>query len=141
MELSMKKFWRHQWWVITVLTTIPLVALAAQITFEPGRVISSDDVNNNFNDLYDRTAGLPLRVQIVTGAGCAVSADVSDCTCPNNSVPIGGGAAAGGQANVLNASQALPAASPTFWRTACANTTTGARVTCVAPFAVCLFIR
>jgi hypothetical protein len=141
MELSMKKFWRHQWWVITVLTTIPLVALAAQITFSPGTPIRSTDVNANFTELYQRTAALPLRVELANGAQCAVSADVSDCTCPNNSVPVGGGAAAGGDANVLNASQALPAASPTFWRTACANTTTGARVTCVAPFAVCLFIR
>jgi hypothetical protein len=139
MELVMQKFRRHQWWLVTVLITIPLAAWGAQITFAAGQPIRSADVNNNFNELYRAVAGLPLQVTIAT-ATCDVSDAQSDCSCPGDSVPIGGGAAAGGT-NVLNASQALPANAPTFWRTACADTVSGVRVTCLAPFAVCLRVR
>ncbi len=67
----MTKFSRHKWWIVTVLITAPLVAIAAVPNiFSPNTVISSAQVNANFAALDTRlgaveapTSGL-LRVHL-----------------------------------------------------------------------------
>jgi hypothetical protein len=56
----MRKFEGHKWWVLTVLVTAPLVAIAAGVpnVFSPGTVISSGQVNDNFKNLADRLTAL-----------------------------------------------------------------------------------
>ena len=51
----MTKFSRHKWWIVTVLITAPLVAIAAVPNiFSPNTVISSSQVNANFSGLDSR---------------------------------------------------------------------------------------
>src|SRR5215471_10509775 len=54
------KFGRHRWWMLTVLLTAPLVAVAAGVPnmFTSGTVISSAQVNENFKNLADRVTAL-----------------------------------------------------------------------------------
>jgi hypothetical protein len=63
-----------------------------------------------------------------------------DCLCQSGETAISGGAFSGTPNNMLNATQAGPSfgASAQTWRVSCVQPTTGARVPCVAPFAVCL---
>jgi hypothetical protein len=54
------RFGRHKWWVLTVLLTVPVVAIAAGVpnVFTAGTVISSQQVNDNFKNLSDRVTAL-----------------------------------------------------------------------------------
>lgn len=55
----MTKFSRHKWWILTVLITAPLVAIAAvPNVFSPNTVISSAQVNANFTALDTRLNAL-----------------------------------------------------------------------------------
>jgi hypothetical protein len=55
------------WWILTVLITAPLVAMAAGLTkFSPNTVISSTDVNNNFQSLSDRITALESAKTVTT---------------------------------------------------------------------------
>jgi hypothetical protein len=55
----MSKFGRHKWWLVTLLLSVPLVALATvPHVFTPGTVISSGDVNANFAALDQRITAL-----------------------------------------------------------------------------------
>jgi hypothetical protein len=55
----MTKFSRHKWWIVTVLITAPLVAIAAVPNiFSPNTVISSAQVNMNFAGLDSRLTAL-----------------------------------------------------------------------------------
>lgn len=56
----MNRFSKHKWWILTVLLTTPLVALAAGVpnVFAPNTVISSADVNANFTNLANRVTAL-----------------------------------------------------------------------------------
>jgi hypothetical protein len=55
----MTKFSRHKWWIVTVLITAPLVAIAAVPNiFSPNTVISSAQVNANFAGLDSRLGAL-----------------------------------------------------------------------------------
>jgi hypothetical protein len=55
----MTKFSRHKWWIVTVLITAPLVAIAAVPNiFSPSTVISSAQVNANFAGLDSRLGAL-----------------------------------------------------------------------------------
>jgi len=56
----MRNFSKHKWWIITVLLTAPLIALAAGVpnVFAPNTVISSAQVNANFTNLSDRVTAL-----------------------------------------------------------------------------------
>ncbi len=55
----MTKFSRHKWWILTVLITAPLVAIAAvPNVFSPNTVISSAQVNGNFAALDTRLNAL-----------------------------------------------------------------------------------
>jgi hypothetical protein len=55
----MTKFSRHKWWIVTVLITAPLVAIAAVPNiFSPNTVISSAQVNMNFAGLDSRLGAL-----------------------------------------------------------------------------------
>jgi hypothetical protein len=55
-----ERFQRHKWWMVTMLLTIPVAALATGVTnvFSPGTVISSAAVNQNFKDVTDRLTAL-----------------------------------------------------------------------------------
>jgi hypothetical protein len=55
------RFGKHKWWIVTALLTAPLVALAAggvPNVFAPNTVISSAQVNANFQSLSDRITAL-----------------------------------------------------------------------------------
>lgn len=53
------KFWKHKWWIVTALLTLPLIAIAAvPNTFTAGTTIASAQVNANFNALDARIAAL-----------------------------------------------------------------------------------
>ena len=54
------RFGKHRWWILTVLLTAPLLALAADVPhmFTAGTVISSTEVNENFKNLSDRVTAL-----------------------------------------------------------------------------------
>jgi len=55
----MRKFGLHKWWFVTLLLTVPVVAIAQSVsTFTPGTVISSAAVNANFAALASRIAAL-----------------------------------------------------------------------------------
>jgi hypothetical protein len=56
----MKKFTKHRWWLLTVLMTVPLLAVAAGVpnVFTSGTVISSTQVNDNFKNVTDRLTTL-----------------------------------------------------------------------------------
>jgi hypothetical protein len=56
----MRTFARHRWWLLTLLLTAPIVAVAAGVphVFTAGDVISSAQVNDNFKDLADRVTAL-----------------------------------------------------------------------------------
>jgi hypothetical protein len=55
------------WWILTVLITAPLVAMAAGLTmFQPNTVISSSAVNANFQSLSDRITALENAKTTVT---------------------------------------------------------------------------
>jgi hypothetical protein len=55
----MGKFGKHKWWLVTLLLSVPLVALAAVPNiFTPGTVISSAQVNANFMALDQRITAL-----------------------------------------------------------------------------------
>lgn len=55
----MTKFSRHKWWIVTVLITAPLVAIAAVPNiFSPNTLISSAQVNANFAGLDSRLGAL-----------------------------------------------------------------------------------
>jgi hypothetical protein len=78
-------------------------------------------------------------VRVETANCVQATADLTeDCSCNANEVAISGGAFSGMPSNMLNASQAGPSymASAQTWRVSCVDST-GNRVACVAPFAVC----
>jgi hypothetical protein len=79
-----------------------------------------------------------VRVE-TTHCAQATADQAVDCTCNPNEVAVSGGTFSGSPNNMLNASQAAASygGSPQVWRVACVDAT-GARVACVAPFAVCL---
>jgi hypothetical protein len=56
----MKSFSKHKWWILTVLMTLPLLAVAAGVPniFAPNTVISSAQMNDNFKNLSDRLTAL-----------------------------------------------------------------------------------
>jgi hypothetical protein len=56
----MTKFSKHKWWLLTVLMTVPLLAVAAGVPniFTSGTVISSSQVNDNFKNVTDRLTAL-----------------------------------------------------------------------------------
>jgi hypothetical protein len=56
----MRKFATHRWWLLTMLMTVPIIAVAAGVpnVFKPGEVISSAQVNDNFKNLADRLTAL-----------------------------------------------------------------------------------
>jgi hypothetical protein len=55
----MTNFSRHKWWIVTVLITAPLVAIAAVPNiFSPNTLISSAQVNANFAGLDSRLGAL-----------------------------------------------------------------------------------
>jgi hypothetical protein len=58
--MTMNKFGKHKWWMLTALLSAPLVALAAGVPnmFAPNTPISSQQVNDNFTNLANRTTAL-----------------------------------------------------------------------------------
>jgi hypothetical protein len=56
----MRSFAKHRWWLLTALLTVPMLAVAAGVpnVFKAGDVISSGQVNDNFQSLADRVAAL-----------------------------------------------------------------------------------
>jgi hypothetical protein len=81
----MPRFDRHKWWILTVLLTVPLLALAAGVpnVFSPGTVISSSQVNDNFKNLADRVTALE------TAVGHGVTATVVLSNEPGDFGPVG----------------------------------------------------
>jgi hypothetical protein len=61
----MRKFSNHRWWLLTVLLSVPIVALAAGVPnlFKAGDVISSAEVNDNFKNIADRLTALEAAPQ------------------------------------------------------------------------------
>ena len=59
----MKRFTPHRWWLLTVLTAVPALSLAAGVPhlFTAGTAISSAEVNENFANLADRLTALEAR--------------------------------------------------------------------------------
>ena len=55
----MRKFSTHKWWMLTVLLTVPALAIAAVPNFfTTGTLISASQVNTNFANLDERLAAL-----------------------------------------------------------------------------------
>jgi hypothetical protein len=87
----MNKFSKHKWWMLTVLLTLPLAAIAANVPnmFTSGTVISSSQVNANFQNLADRVTLLegfhPATTYVRWGR----------TTCPSTATLVYSGYAAG----------------------------------------------
>jgi hypothetical protein len=66
--MRMRKFAKHRWWILTVLLTAPILAIAAGVpnVFTPGTVISSAQVNDNFKNLADRLTALEGQSRTLT---------------------------------------------------------------------------
>lgn len=56
----MRKFSKHKWWLLTMVLTVPVLAIAAGVpnVFTAGTVISAAQVNDNFKNLSDRVTAL-----------------------------------------------------------------------------------
>jgi hypothetical protein len=82
-------------------------------------------------------------VRVATGTACATDCGNGcfDCTCQSNEVAISGGAFAG-QGDSINGNQQGTSygGSLQTWRVSCVDST-GARVACADPFAVCLRVQ
>jgi hypothetical protein len=78
-------------------------------------------------------------VQVETSC-TAIGGVATDCLCQAGEVAVSGGAFSGAMSNMLNALQAGPSYGGTAetWRVSCVQPTSGARVNCTSPFAVCL---
>jgi hypothetical protein len=66
--MTMNRFGKHKWWMLTALLSAPLVALAAGVPnmFAPNTPISSAAVNANFTDLANRVTALENAKTTVT---------------------------------------------------------------------------
>jgi hypothetical protein len=66
-----ERFQRHKWWMVTMLLTLPVAALATGVTnvFSPGTVISSAAVNQNFQQITDRLTALENASGTVVNTG------------------------------------------------------------------------
>jgi len=56
----MRGFAKHKWWLLTAVLTVPLLAYGAGVpnVFKPGDVISSSQVNANFDSINTRVSAL-----------------------------------------------------------------------------------
>lgn len=87
-------FGKHKWWILTVLITAPLVALASvPNVFTPNTVISSADVNGNFAGLDTRITALETKSAAAIGVQrSAFSYDATAATPPSMTLPLPTGA-------------------------------------------------
>jgi hypothetical protein len=60
----MRKFANQKWWLLTMLMTIPVIAIADGVpnVFKSGEVIASTPMNDNFKNLADRVTALEAAV-------------------------------------------------------------------------------
>jgi hypothetical protein len=88
----MKTFSKHKWWMLTVLLSAPVVAIAADVPnmFTSGTVISSSQVNANFKNLSDRMTALEAAKPVSTYVRWGQN------TCPGTATLLYSGWAAGG---------------------------------------------
>ena len=58
----------HNWWILTVMLTVPAIAAAAGVPsmFTPGTVISSSAMNQNFKNVTDRLDAIEASLQKTT---------------------------------------------------------------------------
>ena len=91
----MGRFAKHKWWLLTVLLTTPLAAVAADVPwkFVAGTPILASRVNDDFKDLSDRVTALETAA---AGAKTIAFAKVSGAT-----VNYFGGAVATGATSVV----------------------------------------
>jgi hypothetical protein len=59
----MRKFNKHKWWILTVMLTLPVVAIAAipYQSFTTGQPISSSQLGLNFQNIESRLAALEAK--------------------------------------------------------------------------------
>jgi hypothetical protein len=87
------KFVRHGWWMLTVLLTAPLLALAnVPNTFSPNTVISSSQVNANFAGLDTRVTALEARAPAAVGAQRTAFTYDATGSSPTLTLALGAGA-------------------------------------------------
>jgi hypothetical protein len=87
----MSRFAKHKWWLLTVLLTAPILAIAAVPNiFTSGTVISSSQVNDNFKSLDDRLTALEATRPVATYVRWGRT------VCPTGATSVYVGYAAGG---------------------------------------------
>jgi hypothetical protein len=74
----MSQFGAHKWWLLTLLLTVPLLAVAAvPNVFKANTVLKASDLNDNFTDLDARLAKLEANAN--AGSGCYTHWGVNGC--------------------------------------------------------------
>jgi hypothetical protein len=74
----MSKFARHKWWFVTLLLSLPVIAVAAVPNlFTPNTVLKASALNQNFDNLDKRLAALEANADV--GGGCYVHWGVAGC--------------------------------------------------------------
>ena len=88
-----KKFSKHKWWMLTVVLTAPVLAIAAGVPnmFTAGTQVSASAMNENFKNLADRLTALeaaakPAQTYVRWGRS----------VCPTGATAVYSGYAAGG---------------------------------------------
>ena len=96
----MSKFSKHKWWILTVVLTMPVMALGAIANFQSGTTISAATFNTLFNGLDSRITALEGKA--APSISCYAQAPTTDswvATCPSPYVLTGGGCATNASSN------------------------------------------
>jgi hypothetical protein len=96
----MSKFSKHKWWILTVVLTMPLVALGAIANFQSGGTISAATFNTLFNGLDSRITALENKAAPAISCYAQASTDYPwIATCPSPYIRTGGGCATNASTN------------------------------------------
>lgn len=112
----MSKFSKHKWWILTVVLTMPVLALGAIANFQPGNTISAATFNTLFNGLDSRITTLENKAAPTMSCYLQTpTVNVWSATCPSPYVLTGGGCATNASSNSAASVQADYPANSTTW--------------------------
>ncbi len=112
----MSKFSKHKWWILTVVLTMPVVALGAIANFQSGTTISAATFNTLFNGLDSRIAALESKVAPTMSCYLQTPTQYAwAATCPSPYVLTGGGCATNASTNSAAIVQADYPSSSNTW--------------------------
>ena len=96
----MSKFSKHKWWILTVVLTMPVVALGAIANFQSGQTITASTFNTLFNGLDSRITALENKATPTISCYAQGSTDTPwVATCPSPYILTGGGCATNAATN------------------------------------------